>query len=144
MRALVPFGGMNLGREMERLFDRFRETPWDPAEVMGEWAPTLDVSETKDAMIVKAELPGMESKDIAISLQGDLLTLKGEKTREKEEKDERYHRVERAYGTFVRAVRLPVTVDGGGVTASFKNGLLTVTLPKSPAAKGTTIPVKAE
>ena len=86
----------------------------------------------------------MEEKDIQVSLQENLLTIKGEKKQEKEEKDERYHRVERSYGAFTRSVRLPVAVDASKVTASFKNGLLTVTLPKTPAAKGTMIPIKAE
>jgi HSP20 family protein len=110
----------------------------------GAWAPFLDVSETKDAMVVKAEMPGVDPKDIEIALTGDLLTLKGEKTKEAEEKDEHYHRMERTYGAFVRSVRLPMAVDGSKVTATFKNGLLVVTLPKTPAGKGTLIPVKAE
>jgi HSP20 family protein len=98
----------------------------------------MDVSETKDAMMVKMEVPGMEPKDIQISLQEQLLTVKGEKHQEKEEKEERYYRMERSYGAFTRSVRLPVAADGSKVTATFKNGLLTVMLPKTPAAKGTT------
>jgi HSP20 family protein len=86
----------------------------------------------------------MDQKDIQISLQENLLTIKGEKRQEKEEKDERYHRVERSYGSFTRSVRLPVGVDASKVTATFKNGLLTVTMPKTVAAKGTTIPIKVE
>jgi len=104
----------------------------------------MDISETKDSLVAKVEVPGMDPKDIHISLQEDLLTIKGEKKQEKEEKDEHYHRVERAYGGFTRSVRLPVAVDASKVTASFKNGLLTITLPKTPSARGTTIPVKAE
>ena len=76
--------------------------------------------------------------------QDQVLTIKGEKRQEKEEKDEHYFRMERSYGGFVRSIRLPVPVDGSKVSATFKNGLLTVRLPKTPAAKGTTIPVKAE
>jgi len=77
-------------------------------------------------------------------LTGDLLTLKGEKEKETVEKEERYHRVERTYGAFLRSVRLPVAVDGSRVTATLKNGVLVATLPKTPASKGTMIPVKAE
>ena len=77
-------------------------------------------------------------------LQESLLTIKGEKKQEKEEKDEHYHRIERSYGAFTRSLRLPVAVDAGKVTATVKSGLLTVTLPKIPAARGTTIAVKAE
>jgi HSP20 family protein len=104
----------------------------------------MDISETKDSLVVKVAVPGMEQKDIKISLQENLLTITGEKRQEKEEKDERYHRVERSYGSFTRGVRLPVGVDGSKVVATFKNGLLTVNLPKTSAAKGTTIPIKAE
>jgi HSP20 family protein len=143
MKTLAPWGG-DLRREMERFIDRF-EPLWEPlATTTGDWAPQLDVSETKDAMVLKAEVPGVDPKDIEIMLTGDLLTLKGEKAKETLDKEERYHRVERVYGAFLRSVRLPMAVDGSKVTASFKNGVLVVTLPKTPASKGTMIPVKAE
>ena len=145
MRALMPWMGFpSVRQEMEKLFDRFADSKLDEFPATGEWAPSLDVSETKDAVVVKAEVPGMDPKDIQISLQEQLLTIKGEKQLEKEEKEHRYYRMERAYGAFTRSVRLPVAVDGSKVTASFKNGLLTITLSKTPAAKGTTIPIKAE
>lgn len=144
MRALAPWAPLtSFKQEMERLFDRFVEPRWDAFEAAGEWAPKLDISETKDTVVVKAEIPGVEQKDIEVSLQEGVLTIKGEKRQEKEEKDERHHRVERSYGAFMRSVRLPATVEGEKVAASFKSGVLTVTLPKAPAAKGTTIPVKA-
>ncbi len=143
MRTLAPWGG-NLRREMERFFDRFAEPAWEPFETMaGDWLPRLDVSEEKDAIVVKAEMPGVDPKDLEITLTGDLLTLKGEKTKEVEDKEARYHHVERTYGAFLRSVRLPAAVEAGKVTASFKNGVLMVTMPKTPAAKGTMIPVKA-
>jgi HSP20 family protein len=131
---------------MERFFDRFAEPMWEPLATMagGASAPTLDVSETKNAMIVTAEIPGVDPTEIGIDLTGDLLTLKGEKEKRTEEKEERYHRVERTYGAFLRSVRLPMAVDGSKVTATYKNGVLVVTLPKTPAAQGTMIPVKAE
>ena len=145
MRTLVPWGGGDLRREMERFFDRVAAPVWEPFEmVAGDWAPKLNVSETKDAMVVTAEMPGVDPKEIEIALTGDLLTLKGEKDKEIVEKEERYHRVERTYGAFLRSVRLPMAVDGSKVTATFKNGVLVVTLPKTPASKGTMIPVKAE
>lgn len=144
MRAVMPWTGMsNLRRDLERLFERFGDFKMEEFSALGDWVPTLDVSETKEALVVKVEVPGLEPKDIQISLQEQLLTIKGEKKQEKEEKDEQYHRVERNYGAFTRSVRLPVGIDGSKVTAAFKNGLLTVTLPKTPAAKGTTIPIKA-
>ena len=143
MRAMTPWTGLStMKQEMDRLFDRFWEdVPQLPS--MGTWAPALDVSETKDAVMVKAEVPGMDTADIQLSLHDQALTLKGEKKQEKEEKDEHYYRVERVYGAFARTVRLPATVDGSKVTATFKNGLLMVTLPKAPAARGTMIPIKA-
>ena len=145
MRSLMPWTGMTgLKNEMDRLVDRFFEPRWEEFPAIGDWAPSLDVSETKDAFVVKAEVPGMDTGDIQVSLQENLLTIKGEKKQEKEEKDERYHRIERSYGSFTRTVRLPVAVDGSKVDAKFKNGLLTVSLPKAPGVKGTTIPVKAE
>jgi HSP20 family protein len=145
MRSLMPWTGIaSVKEEMDRLFDRFMEPRWAEFPALGDWVPSLDLSETKDALMAKLEVPGMDPKDIQVSLQESLLTIKGEKRQEKEEKEERYHRVERSYGQFTRSVRLPVAVDGAKVSAVFKNGLLTITLPKTPAAKGSTIPIKAE
>jgi HSP20 family protein len=145
MRALMPWTGMaSMKQEMDRLVDRFFEAKWNELPALGEWAPSMDISETKDSLVAKIEAPGLDEKDIQVALQENLLTIKGEKKHEKEEKDEHFHRVERSYGAFTRSVRLPVAVDASKVTATFKNGLLTVTLPKTPAAKGTTIPIKAE
>jgi HSP20 family protein len=145
MRALTPGTGLSImKKEMDRVFDRFWDEDFPQLPSMGHWAPAMDVSETKDAVMVKAEVPGMESKDIQLSLQDQILTLKGEKKQEREETEEHYYRMERSYGAFVRTVRLPATVDGSKAAATFKNGLLKVTLPKSATAKGTTIPIKAE
>ena len=145
MRALAPWRGMEtLRHEMDRLFDRFFELRWDEFEAVGEWAPKLDFSETKDAYLVKAEVPGVEQKDISVQIQNQVLTLKGEKHKEKEEKDEKYHRVERSWGAFTRTLALPMGVETEKVSATFKDGLLTIKLPKAPGAKGMTIPVKAE
>jgi HSP20 family protein len=127
---------------MDRWLERFFDAPWTELPVMGEWAPPMDVAEGKDAVTVTAELPGVDPKEIAVTLEGDLLTLRGEK--EDEATDERRHRTERTWGMFMRTVRLPAPVDAGKVTATFKNGVMTVTLPKAAGAKGTLIPVKAE
>ena len=145
MRAPTPWTGMaGFKNEMDRLFERFLEPVWrEAAPVGGGWEPKVDVSETKDTITVKAEVPGVEPKDIAISLQDGVLTIKGEKEEEKQEKDKHYHRVERSYGAFSRVMRLPAAVDGSKATAAFKDGLVTITLPKAPEAKGTTIPLKA-
>lgn len=143
MRAMVPWTGTGpLKQEMELLFDRFFEPDNGESFAMGEWTPKLDLTENKDALIVKVEVPAIEPKEIQVSLLESVLTVKGEKKEEKEDKDEKYYRVERTYGSFSRSVRLPVPVDEGKVSATFKNGLLTVTLPKTPAARSTAIPIK--
>jgi HSP20 family protein len=145
MRALAPFKGIEgLRQDMERLFDRFFEPRWDEFVAVGEWAPKLDFSETKDAYLVKMEAPGVEQKDLSVTIENQMLTIKGEKHKEKEEKEEKYHRLERSWGAFTRTLALPTGVDTEKVAASFKDGVLTVKMPKAPGAKGTTIPVKAE
>jgi HSP20 family protein len=134
----------DLRQELDRLFDRVFESRWDEFPATGSWVPSLDLSETTDALVLKMEVPGMDAKDVQVSLQENLLTVKGEKKQEKEEKGEQYHQVERSYGAFTRSVRLPIGVDGSKVNATFKNGLLVVSMPKTSAAKGVTIPVKSQ
>ncbi len=98
------------------------------------WSPRLDVSETEKALEVVADLPGMEKKDINVSLDGNLLTIKGEKKEVKEKKDKHYHTIERRSGSFYRALRLPSEVESDKIEANFKDGVLTLTLPKSKEA----------
>ncbi|KAF0188403.1 MAG: HspC2 heat shock [Desulfobulbaceae bacterium] len=98
------------------------------------WTPRLDVSETDTTLEVVADLPGMDKKDINVSLDGDLLTIKGEKKEVKEKKDKHYHSIERRSGSFYRAVRLPAEVENDKIEAAFKDGVLTLTLPKSKEA----------
>jgi len=132
-----------LREEMNKLWSVFGEKPL--MEPFGkEWAPSLDVSETKDNIVVKAEVPGMDGKDIDISLSGGVLTLKGEKKQEKEEKDENYYFAERSYGAFFRAVQLPQEVQTDKIKASYKNGVLTITLPKSEEAKAKEVKIKVQ
>lgn len=95
------------------------------------WSPRLDVSETDTTLEIVADLPGMEKKDIKVSLDADLLTIKGEKKEVKEKKDKHYHTIERRSGSFYRALRLPVEVESDKIEANFKDGVLTLTLPKS-------------
>ena len=137
---------VSLQREMNRLFDDFfgRDFFVEPFRGIGAWKPALDVAETDGSVIVKAELPGLESKDIEVSLSGDVLTIRGEKKEEKEEKTKSYHRVERHYGSFERAVRLPASVKGDQVQASFKNGVLHIELPKTEEARQKSIKIKVD
>jgi HSP20 family protein len=148
MKALLPSNGVtNLRREMDRLFDRIWEGNVRVPDVftpLGEWTPALDVYELNDEIVVKAEIPGIEPKDVQVNLNHQMLTITGEKKFEKELKDEKFYRMERASGSFARTVNLPTPVDGSKVNALFKNGILTVTLPKSPVAKGSMIPIKFE
>lgn len=146
MRALIPTNGLTtLRKEMDRLFDRVWEGGLPEVTMpLGEWTPALDISDTNEAVIVKAEVPGIEPKEIKVSMVNQLLTIAGEKKYEQEEKEEKFYRMERSSGSFVRTINIPVPVDASKVVATFKNGLLTITMPKTAAAKGTTIPIKAE
>ncbi len=127
----------SLQREMNRLFDSFLGgsslSPWLPFERGGAEAftPRVDVSETEREIKVAAELPGLDENDIDVSLTRDTLTIKGEKKEEKEEKGTDYYRMERSYGSFTRSIPLPVEVDTDKVEATFKKGVLRVTLPKT-------------
>ena len=107
------------------------------------WAPDLDVSETEEEILVKADLPGIDEKDLSISLSGTNLLIKGEKKEEKEEKGKHFHRIERSFGSFQRTVALPVAVDSSRVRAEYNKGVLEVHLPKKPEAKPQQIPVTA-
>jgi HSP20 family protein len=143
---LTPFREFErMRRDMDRLWDSFFEgAPRRRGEERGEWLPSLDVSETKNELVVKVEVPGMEGKDIDISLSDGVLIIKGEKKQEKEEKEADYHLIERSYGSFVRSVRLPKEVQGDKINASYKDGVLRITLPKSEEAKRKEIKIKVE
>jgi HSP20 family protein len=144
-RELAPFRDFErMRRDMDRFWDSFFERRVRRTEEGGEWLPSLDVAETKDEIVVKAEVPGMDPKDIDISLSDGLLTIKGEKKQEREEKEEDYHLVERSYGTFTRSIRLPSEVKTDKISASYKNGVLKVTLPKSEEAKQKEIKIKVD
>ena len=106
------------------------------------WAPAVDVFERDNELVLKADLPGVEMNDIDIQLENGTLTLKGQREFKKEGKDGGYHRIERHYGSFVRYFSLPDTVDGEGVHADYKNGVLSVTLPKKEVAKPRQIKVQ--
>ena len=137
-----PLGELrNLRREMDRLWEEFFG-PREVATSETSWVPAVDISETKDAVIVKAEVPGMEPKDIDISLSGDILTIKGEKRQQTEEKDENFHRIETRYGAFSRSIRIPVPVDADRIEAKYEKGVLKVTLPKREEVKPKRIEVK--
>lgn len=94
------------------------------------WAPSVDVYETEDSLVIDAEVPGIDPKDIEVLLEDGVLTLKGERKLEKEVQEENYQRIERAYGAFQRSIRLPSEVDEDSVSAGYDNGVLKITVPK--------------
>lgn len=129
-------------QEMNRLFDEFfGERQNEMAECS--WNPMVDVSETETEIRVRAELPGLNQDNIEINLQDNVLTLKGEKKQEQKEEQENFHRVERCYGSFTRSFTLPAAVKADAVQATFKNGILLITLPKAEEAKPKKIAISA-
>jgi HSP20 family protein len=117
---------------MNRVFDDslFRSDRRDDPLAMGSWSPTVDMFEKDDKVVIKAELPGLDKKDVSLDLQNGVLTLKGERKHENEVKEENFYRREMSYGKFVRSFSLPVDVDADQIKAEFQNGLLTVEVPK--------------
>lgn len=138
-------------RELEHEMDRmFGLTKWPVAErgtaglLEGIWSPSVDVYQTDDKIVVKADVPGLEKKDFDIAIVDHHLTIKGERKHENEVKEENYHRTERVYGTFERSFELPATVDTDKVEAEYKDGVLELTLPKKEEAKPKQIAVKVK
>jgi HSP20 family protein len=161
IKNLVPFGKRSipakreegspfalLRREMDSLFDNFfHGFDFEPFEArFAAFNPKVDVTESDKEIKIAAELPGMDEKDIDVSLQNNMLTIKGEKKEEKEDKGKDYYRMERSYGSFSRTIPLPIEVETDKVEAKFKKGVLNITLPKSAKAVAETkkIAVKAE
>jgi len=142
--ALAPLTTLNRIRdEIDRLFE-------DPFSLLASgrsffagWTPSVDIYEDKDKMTVRAELPGMRKEDIEVSLDGNTLTICGERKQEEEHKEGESYRSERYFGRFQRSITLPTAADPGKIQASYKDGILTVTCPKSEEAKRKQIQVQA-
>ncbi|HDQ45818.1 MAG TPA: Hsp20/alpha crystallin family protein [bacterium] len=135
----TPYRGIaDLSETVDRLFGGL---PADQEARISVWTPLVEVSETDAAYEVQAEIPGIEKKDISLSLENNVLTLKGEKKEAVRENGRHYHRSERSYGRFERAFRLPHSVKAGEITAKYENGILTVTVPKADEARPREIPV---
>lgn len=146
-----PFKEME--KEMEELSNRFsrlltrwpfREEGVGEALTVSEWSPVVDISETDSEFLIKAEIPGVDKKDVKVTVQDGVLTIQGERKREKEEKGRRFHRLERSYGAFMRTFDLPEDVDQDKLKAEFKDGMLYVHLPKTEKAMTKVIEVKVE
>jgi HSP20 family protein len=132
-----PFRDLRtLQEEVNRLFStNLTRTFGDEGIGRGAWSPSVDIYENKDQIVLEAELPGMKQEDFDLSIENNVITLRGERSFEKKEDSDNYHRVERSYGSFTRSFTLPQTVSGEGVTAEYSNGVLRVTLPKREEVK---------
>ncbi len=140
-------------REIEELGDHLNRmlTAWQRQERSGrepfafaDWSPVVDVCETEDEYSIRAEIPEVDKKNLKVTIQNGVLTIQGERKREKEEKGKRFHRIERSYGSFARSFTLPGEVDEERLKADFHDGVLVVHLPKSERAKTNAIEVKVE
>lgn len=148
---------MNLVRFKQKNYDPFQElfqlsndllalSPFKGDQtlesVRGNWFPAIDISEDQNHISVKADLPGLRKEDIQVSLDNNILTIRGERKTEQDKKEKNYHRVERSYGVFERSFNLGSSVDGAKVNAVYNDGVLEITIPKSEAAKPKQIEVK--
>ncbi len=145
MLELAPWRPMreltSLRREMDRLWEDF----FGRRDLLAEeasWVPAVDISEDKEYVNVRAELPGIDPKDVEITLSGDLLTIRGEKKQRQEKKGENFHRIETRWGRFCRSIRIPVPVDPDKIEAKYENGVLNITMPKREEIKPKQIEIK--
>ncbi len=133
----------DLRNRMDEIFGEFfGQTPFAIAATEAVWSPLVDVHETKEGFLLQVELPGVKQEDIQVSMVGDTLTLKGERKRETEVKEDSYHRIERSYGTFQRSIVLPSVLDPNRVKATYREGVLEIQLPKKEEAKPKEIKVE--
>jgi HSP20 family protein len=139
-----PFSFGSLHREIDRLFEDFaRGFPTFRSGEVPALVPSMDVTETDKEIEITAELPGLEEKDVQVNLADNVLTIRGEKKAEKEEKEKNYHMIERSYGSFSRSIELPAGIDPNAVKATIDKGVLKVTVPKPAAAVAKKIDVKS-
>ncbi|TPW12570.1 MAG: HSP20 family protein [Halothiobacillaceae bacterium] len=137
-------------REIEEMFDRYTKAMGWPSNrgqeliTTGDWSPRVDISETDNEFMIKAEIPEVKREDVKVSVDNGVLTIKGERKQETEEKGKKLHRIERYYGSFVRSFTLPDNVDETRVKATFKDGMLNLQVPKTAATKPKAIEVKVE
>jgi HSP20 family protein len=142
-----PFRDLRtLQDEVNRLFSNnmTRFFGDDEAMARGAWSPSVDIFENKDQIVLEAELPGMSREDFDLSIENNVLTLRGERRFEKKDEGDNFHRVERSYGAFTRSFTLPQTISAEGANAEYKNGVLRVTLPKREEVKARRIEITGE
>jgi HSP20 family protein len=144
---LVRFDPLRELEDMSSRLNRFfgppmrRQTDED-GMMFADWSPPMDIQETDTEYLVKTDLPDVKKEDVKVAIEDGILTVEGERKQEKEEKNKKFHRVERSYGKFVRKLAVPAEVDAQKVAADFKDGVLNVHLPKSPLAKPKSVDVK--
>ena len=145
-KALSLFRPWALERSIRQLFDNFPDLPkeWEFPAGGGEGFPAVDISETPQEYRIRAEIPGMKKEDAKISVNNNVLTLSGEKKSEAKHEDKKYHRVESYYGSFQRSFVLPDAIQADKVTAGFKDGILTVSIPKSEGSREKNVEIKVE
>lgn len=137
-----PFDELTtLRNRMDRLWSRMTA---EEETALAKWSPTADVIETKDEIVIKAELPGIDEKNVDVEIESGVLTIKGERNAEKETEEKGYRRIERSYGSFLRSFTLPPNVEPEKIGASFANGLLEVHLPKKEDAKPRSVKVEVK
>lgn len=134
---------VSMQRDIDRMFDRFRGGISDDNNTSA-WTPAVDIAEEPDKFIFHAELPGVDKKDVKITIQKNVLSVRGEKKHEEEKDGKNYHRVERSYGSFFRSFSLPSTVLSDKIEASYADGILTISIPKAEEAKPKEIEVKVK
>ena len=135
-----------LEKKIQRMFDNFLEFPreWEFPITGGELYPSVDISETPQQYSIRAEIPGMKKEDVKISINKNCLTISGEKKEEKKTGDQKFHRMESYYGSFQRSFVLPEGIKADKVEANFKDGVLSITVPKSEETKEKTVDIKVE
>ena len=130
-------------RELDRLFENgVGRLPGEEAMKLTEWTPSVDISEDDKEFVLKAELPEVKKDDVKVTVDDGTLTIRGERKAEKEEKGKKFHRIERSYGSFERSFTLPQSTDAGKISSDFKDGVLTVHLPKNPNSKSKAVEIQ--
>ena len=134
----------NVNARLNRMFGDLsaRRADYDDAALFTDWAPAVDIEETEKEYVLKADLPDVKKEAVKVAIENGILTMEGERKQETEEKGKKFHRVERSYGKFVRRFALPSEIDAGNVRAEFKDGVLTVRVPKAAITKPKAIEVK--
>lgn len=150
MSALTTWNPLRELGSLENRLDRLFGLNWPSRNgekesmTVAQWTPLVDISEDANEYLVKAELPELKKEEVKVSVENGELTISGERKSEKEEKGKKFHRIERSYGSFLRSFTLPESVNGDKVSAEFKDGVLSVHLPKDEKAKPKSIEVKVE